>query len=490
MKKVWLLLFSLFFSFILIDSVEAASASINASSSKSTVIVGDTVTVTVKISSSSNLGAWNFDVDYSSNLTFVSSSFGGLYIADAAQTATTKSKSYTFTFRAKSSGTGKVSISNARVIDFDTEKNMSVSKGSTSFKIMTQSELESTYSKNNNLSSLEVEGHNLSPIFDKDTLEYSLELEYGTESINIKATKEDSSASVDGTGEISLSEGLNVLKVIVTAENGSTKTYIINATVKELDPINITVDGEEYSVVREKEFLPNVGSTYQDTVIKIDDKDVPAYYNSITDFTLVGLKNKAGDISLYLYKDGTYELYEEYNFNQLAIYLLDMDESLLPSGYTKNNIKIGDKEVVAYTKEGLEYPIIYGLNIATGEKNLYKYDAKENTIQRVENTNSNKEDLYFNIILGSLGFTAVSYLFFITLLSKKNKQQKNFLEKTMCMNISDIQTDKDLSDALYKNEGNLSKKEIKKNKKETKKKIKKDKKEAKKNKNDDEMASL
>lgn len=424
MKKVWLLLFSLIFSFILIDNVEAASASINASSSKSTVIVGDTVTVTVRISSSSNLGAWNFDVDYSSNLTFVSSSFGGLYIADAAQTVNTKSKSYTFTFRAKSSGTGSVSISNARVIDFDTEANMSVSRGSTSFKIMTQSELESTYSKNNNLSNLEVEGHSLSPAFDQNTLEYNLELEYGTENINIITSTEDSKASVEGDGNVKLSQGLNPIKIVVTAENGSTRTYIINATVKELDPINITVDGEEYSVVREKEFLPNVGSAYQDTVIKIDDKDVPAYYNSITDFTLVGLKNKAGDISLYLYKDGTYELYEEYNFNQLAIYLLDMDESLLPSGYTKNNIKIGDKEVVAYTKEGLEYPIIYGLNIATGEKNLYKYDAKENTIQRVENTNSNKEDLYFNIILGSLGFTAVSYLFFITLLSKKINNKK------------------------------------------------------------------
>lgn len=34
---------------------------------------------------------------------------------------------------------------------------------------MTQSELEATYSKNNYLSNLEVEGYTLTPEFDKDT---------------------------------------------------------------------------------------------------------------------------------------------------------------------------------------------------------------------------------------------------------------------------------------------------------------------------------
>lgn len=92
-----------------------------------TVIVGDTVTITVKVSSSANLGSWNFDVVPSSNLTFVSSSFGGLFVADQSPTATTKTKTYTFTFRAKSSGTGTVQIVNARVIVFDSEENMSTS---------------------------------------------------------------------------------------------------------------------------------------------------------------------------------------------------------------------------------------------------------------------------------------------------------------------------------------------------------------------------
>ena len=495
MKKICLLIFGLLFSFLLVNNVSASSATISVSSNKSRVIVGDTVTITVRISSSANLGSWNFDVVPSSNLSFVSSSFGGLFVADMAPTTTTKNKSYTFTFRAKSSGTATVKVSNAEIIDYDTEKNMSINGGSTSFTVMTQSQLEESYSKNNYLSSLEVEGQTLTPEFDKENLEYNLELEYGTESINIITDTEDSKADVEGDGEVKLSQGLNALKIVVTAENGSTRTYTINATVKELDPINVSLDGNNYSVIREEEFLPSVNNSYQITTINIDEKEVPAYYNSIIDFTLVGLKDEAGNINLYIYKDGNYTLYNELSTNQLNIYLLDMDESLLPSGYNKNEITIGDKTIPAYTKNGYEFPIIYGLNIETGEKSLYKYDTKENTLQRVENIDSSKENLYFNIILGSFGFTAVSYLFFINLLSKKNKQQRQFLEKTMQMNISDIKMNKDLGDELYKNT-TLSRKQMKQKKKEDKKVLKQQKKEAKKskknkdNKNNDEMAEL
>lgn len=490
MKKISLLIIGLLFSFLLVNEVSASSATISVTSNKSRVIVGDTVTVTVRLSSSANLGSWNFDVVPSSNLTFVSSSFGGLFVADMAPTTTTKSKTYTFTFRAKSSGTGTVKVSNAEIIDYDTEKNMSLNSNSTSFTIMTQSQLEATYSKNNYLSKLEIEGQTLNPKFDKETLEYSLELEYGTESINVVTDTEDSKAEVEGDGKVKLSQGLNVIKVVVTAENGSTREYIINATVKELDPINVTIDGSNYSVIREEQFLPSVNSAYQPITIQIDDKDVPAYYNEIIDFTLVALKDTSGNINLFIYKDGNYTLYNEIDTNQLNIYLLEMDETLLPSGYKKQEISIGDKVVSAYSRDGYEFPIVYGLNIETGEKNLYKYDAKENTLQRVENIDSSKENLYFNIILGSFGFTAVSYLFFINLLSKKNKQQREFLEKTMQMNISDIKMNKDLGDELYKNT-TLSRKQMKQKKKEDKKALKQQKKEAKKSKkNKDEMAEL
>lgn len=483
MKKISLIIFSIFLSFLIINKVDASSATISVYSSKSTVIVGDTVTVTVKVSSSANLGSWNFDVSPSSNLTFVSSSFGGLYVAESASSLNTKSKTYTFKFKAKSSGTGSVSIKNARVLDMDTEKNMSVSAGSTSFKMMTQSELESTYSKNNNLSSLKIECYDLE--FNKDTLEYNIDLNFDVTEINIIAEPEDSKSSIDGDGKVTLSQGMNQIKIVVTAQNGSTKTYIINANVKELNPVEVILDGNTYTVVRQKEFLPVASMYYQETTVKINEEDVPAYYNSTVDFTLVGLKDSSGNVNLYLYKDGQYTLYNEASFNSLGVYILDMDESLIPKGYVETKINIGNQEVVAYTKDGYEYPLIYGLNLENGNKNLYKYDAKENTLQRYETITLN-ENFYFNSLIGMFGFIIVSYIIFIVLLVNKNKQQKNFLDKTMRMNIIDVN-----NNALENVLGVKTKKELKKEKKLAKKLAKKNKdvvEEA--PKADEEMASL
>ena len=78
--------------------------------------------------------------------------------------------------------------------------------------------------------------------FNKDTNEYSIEVPNGTEKVNIKTSLEDTKAKVSGDGEVSVSEGTNKLEVKVTAENGNERVYIINVTVKELDPIEVTVD--------------------------------------------------------------------------------------------------------------------------------------------------------------------------------------------------------------------------------------------------------
>lgn len=49
-------------------------------------------------------------------------------------------------------------------------------------------------------------------------MSYALEVENSVESINVIATKEDSKSSVQGSGAITLSEGLNALNIVVTAE--------------------------------------------------------------------------------------------------------------------------------------------------------------------------------------------------------------------------------------------------------------------------------
>lgn len=67
----------------------------------------------------------------------------------------------------------------------------------------------------------------------KDIFEYSLEIENEIEKIVVEATVEDSKAKVDGIGEYNLEIGLNEIKLIVTAEDSSTKEYVIKIVRKE-----------------------------------------------------------------------------------------------------------------------------------------------------------------------------------------------------------------------------------------------------------------
>lgn len=83
-------------------------------------------------------------------------------------------------------------------------------------------------SPNNKLSSLSAEGFSLTPSFGKDTLSYNLIVDTSVASIQISASAADGNASVAGTGNIALTGNSNDIAVVVTAQNGSTRTYSIH----------------------------------------------------------------------------------------------------------------------------------------------------------------------------------------------------------------------------------------------------------------------
>ena len=80
-------------------------------------------------------------------------------------------------------------------------------------------------STNNYLSKLEIEGYEID--FDKDTLEYSIKVSSDVETLDITAVAEDSSARVNIYGNSNFKEGENKVTVVVTAEDGSERTYTI-----------------------------------------------------------------------------------------------------------------------------------------------------------------------------------------------------------------------------------------------------------------------
>ena len=428
-KKVLLTLLAFLSSFFIFQKVYAASLNLSGSLSTSSTVVGNTITVTFRISSSVPLGSINYSMSYDTNrLTLISGTQNNVI---CNFTGTEKSTSVTFQFRAKAKGDARVTLNINEALDID-ENNLSGSKSvSRTISIKTQAEVEASYSKNNNLSKLTISKGNLSPKFNKNTTSYTAEVENEVTSIEVSGAKEDSRSYIEGFKTYKLEEGLNKINIKVTAQNGSSKTYTINVTRKELTPIEVEIEGTKYNVVRKSNLIKKPNDIYKETTIKINDIKVPAFINEITDTTLVGLKDEKGNIALYKYKNDKYELYKEYKFSTIIVTL---DDSLkIPEGYTKTTLTINEEDIEAYKQEDNDdYYLFTAKNISTGKTNLYQYDKNENTLQIYHDDSTAKineleksNKTYGYIIIGLGIFLIITYIaILISNINSKNKRRK------------------------------------------------------------------
>ncbi|MCR2803559.1 endo-alpha-N-acetylgalactosaminidase family protein [Paenibacillus soyae] len=86
------------------------------------------------------------------------------------------------------------------------------------------------------LSDLTVSAGALSPAFSSGTTSYSVNVANSVSSMTIAATANDSAATVSGAGAKALSVGANTFHVVVTAEDGTQKTYTIAVTRASAPP--------------------------------------------------------------------------------------------------------------------------------------------------------------------------------------------------------------------------------------------------------------
>ncbi len=363
--------------------VEASTANISVTNNRSSAIVGNTIRTTVTVSSSANLGGWEFDLKYdTSRLRLTSSTFDdGSYVIDTATSSTQKSKTYTFNFVATASGRARIYVANSQVYDFN-ENQLAVTNGSRTVNIMTQAQYEASLSSNNHLKSLEVEDNELEPEFNKETLEYEVILEPETSKINVKGVLDDNSASVDGLGEHDVYTGDNEIEIVVTAQNGNQRTYIINAIVEELDPIILTINDEDYTVIRQVENI-NCPSLFELENDMLDDEEIPICYNEKIDLKLIATRNDEGDTVFFILND-EYQLYQEIVMKAFVFNNMNFPSDFeAPDNYTKVKLMINGTEVEAYrSNDNSELYLIYGMNVTTGEINIYQYDSEEEKIQR------------------------------------------------------------------------------------------------------------
>ena len=403
-------------------SVKAASANIDFTSSNKNAGVGNTINVTATVSSSSPIGYYEYTLDYDNEALELID--GNPYNVERSNNDNTKNFKKEFKFKILKSGNLSIGAKSYAVTTYKDDDNMSVTINP--LKISSSSVKQSA-STNNNLSSLSIEGYKISPTFSKDNTNYVLKIEDDISEINVLATASDSRSTIKGDGKRVLADGENKIEVIVTSQSGSEKTYTITVTLVEKNPIKVKVGGVEYTVLRTLGSLEKPNG-YKEVKIKIKEKDISALTSDKTGLTLVGLKDKDGNASLFIYDkdENSYYKYSEISIGKLTI--VPLKPSKKPYGYEIYTETINGEEIDCYKLSGdSNYSLIYGLNTETGKKNWYSYDNKENTLQiynfKVDDFYKDKINSTKTLIYILSGTTLLFGIVTIALAIKKSKKR-------------------------------------------------------------------
>lgn len=189
----------------------------------------DVITLTVKYTGGT-FGSATGRITYDSDiLTYQSCSgaeahgSGGTVVFNMSDGTGKDSLQCKLKFKASSAGKSTVKLNTSDIYNIDltemsaTDKNASITIKNTS----------KSAASNADLASLKVSAGELSPAFSKNVTAYTVRVGKNVEQCSITAVKEDSKAKLSVSGSGKLSVGDNVRKIIVTAENGKTKTYVI-----------------------------------------------------------------------------------------------------------------------------------------------------------------------------------------------------------------------------------------------------------------------
>jgi len=396
--KIMLLVLMLCFK---INVVDAASFKISANSSLSK---GSSTKLTIK------------GTDVTGRFNIKSSNPGVVSISE--DRAWIENDSYTITLSALSVGSSIITVTPSGVSD---SSGNAANLSAKTIKITVS--LPREKDTDNTLSSLSVEGYELNPVFNKNTLDYTINVPEGTKKVKISAKATSKYASVSGTGEKEVIEGVNNLNVVVKAENGSEQIYNLIINVKDEFPINVNIDNTNYTVIKLRENF-KCDANYTETETVINNILVPTCSNNAIDYTLVGLKDETGNVHKYIYKNNTYQKYHKISNSNIELIIMKYDGII--DDYEKVDINIDGEKYQAFQFNNSKEYIIYGMNIETGSKDLYIYDSENKTFSTYYSDYSNylKElnKNYIYVIIATLCALFLSIICIFILLSKNKKR--------------------------------------------------------------------
>ncbi len=365
---------------------------ISAYAGQSNVSVGSTISVTFR--ASDDAMRWIYTISYSGNLTLESGS-----TSVSGSDAYGDSRTHTLIFRANEEGDAWVTAykENGLVSTDFVEANASAS---VQFKVVSASSPSDGYhhddfdnatpgkSGNNALSTLTVSAGTLTPAFDPAVTEYTLSLPQGTEKLTLTATPSDSNATVQGDGELTLQEGENTLPLVVTAENGDTKTYTVTAKVAQAPTLFLDYNGQRLGVVKDvSQVTPPAGFAPAEPITYSGDT-LPIWTDVSGKRTLVYLmdeKTSAQGFYLFSQATGVQSPYLPILCGSVTYIYTDIPKELSSvPGLTPATVKAFGQTLNGWTYNDAslkDFCVLYLMDDA-GSYGYYTYDSREETLQR------------------------------------------------------------------------------------------------------------
>lgn len=339
---------------ILLGTNISKAAGIDLSASSTSVNVGDNVTITASFTAA----AWNLDV-----------TGNGIEGAQyAAQTSDLSEKTTTNTFKLDTSKAGTYTIRMYGDITNENGDTIKVDKSVT----VTVKAVDNGGSNNNNnnnnggstggttvSSEARLKNLGINPNdfkgFRRNTTSYDVEVPNNVSKVNVYASPVDDNAKVTGTGNVTLKEGVNTVKVTVTAQDGKTqKTYTLNITRKIADAAK---PNEDNNTVSSEARLKNLG-----------------------------IKPKEYDFTGFKRDTTTYDLEVPNTLTEIEIYAEPVNSKATIKGTGKVSLKDGKNQIqVEVTAEDKKTKKTYTLNITKATATEKEPETNENQT----NTNTN-----------------------------------------------------------------------------------------------------
>jgi len=357
----------------LVSSFAYAASSLSIAAGSTSLTVGSSTTLTIRAN------------NVTGRINITSSNPGVISLSSSSEWV--ENGSVTVRATAKAAGSAYITVSSADTSDSTTGETVNVSTG---VNLNSKEIVIDTRSSNNYLSSLSVDGYELSPAFNANTNNYTLSVGHEVPSLNVSAIPADNKSRTVVDGNLDLVAGENNVTVTVTAENGYKRVYTIVVT-KEKNPDDVDTTVTSLSInnaILKGEFNPDVYEYMCD--------DITADVKSLD----IDLVTKILDLK--------YEV---------------VGNDDLKQGINHITIKITSRDG-SVTKE---YKIIV---YKTDE--VLALEETEPTIAEVENENvllTKVKEYKYEILLGLGVIVVFSIIIVLIIVLKKNKKEDDEIEK-------------------------------------------------------------